>query len=263
VLRSILDTVPLTLLLIAAVALTVAVVVLAVWLIRRIVPATREGFHAEISAPMVGVVAALFGLLLAFVIVIAYQNFLDADANVSREADSLSSIVRDSQAIPEPGGENVRLAVGTYVRAVVNNEWPQMHDGNDSGLARTGLEGIFAAFRTVKPRSPQAIAFYDDAVRQLNAALAARRDRLQTAGGGLPRDIALLILFSTFVTVGYAVLVGSPHFGFHALGPAAIAAVVAVSLVVLLDLSYPFSGDVSIAPDDFKTGALGQFFPPP
>ena len=100
-------------------------------------------------------------------------------------------------------------------------------------------------------------------MRQLNAALAARRDRLQTASGGLPRDIALLILFSTFVTVGYAVFVGSPQFGFHVLGPGAVAAVVAVSLVVLLDLSYPFSGDVAIAPDDFKTGALGQFFPPP
>ena len=261
-LRTILDAVPLTLILIAAVGLSVAVILLAVWLVRRIVPSTREGFHAEISAPMVGVVAALFGLLLAFVIVIAYQNFLDADSNVSREADSLSSIVRDSGAFPDPGGENVRRAVGTYVRAVVHDEWPQMHDGNDSALARTGLEGIFAAFRTVEPRSPQATAFYDDAVRQLNAALAARRDRLQTAGGGLPRDIALLVLFSTLVTVGYAVFVGSPHFGFHALGPAAVAAVVAVSLVVLVDLSYPFSGDVAIAPDDFKTGALGQFFPP-
>jgi hypothetical protein len=41
---------------------------------RRAVPVTREGFHAEISAPMLGVVAALFGLVLAFVIVIAYQN---------------------------------------------------------------------------------------------------------------------------------------------------------------------------------------------
>jgi hypothetical protein len=100
-------------------------------------------------------------------------------------------------------------------------------------------------------------------VRQLNAALAARRDRIQTADGGLPRDIALLIVFSTFVTVGYAVFVGSPQFGFHVLGPAAIAAVVAVSLVVLLDLSYPFSGDVSIAPDDFQSGALAQFFVPP
>ncbi len=262
-LRSILNTVPLTLLLVAAVSLSVGVVLLAVWLIRRTVPATTEGFHAEISAPMVGVVAALFGLLLAFVIIIAYQNFLDADANVSREADSLASIMRDSAAFPEPGGQNVRRAVGTYVRAVVNHEWPQMRDGNDSALAVSGLEGIYAAFRTVEPRSPQATAFYDDAVRQLNAALAARRDRLQNAGGGLPRDITLLILFSTLVTVGYAVLVGSPHFGFHALGPAPIALVVAVSLVVLLDLSYPFSGDVAIAPDDFRTGALDQFFPAP
>jgi hypothetical protein len=75
VLRAILDAVPLTLLLIAAVGFSVAVVLLAVWLVRRIVPVTREGFHAEISAPMVGVVAALFGLLLAFVIVIAIRTF--------------------------------------------------------------------------------------------------------------------------------------------------------------------------------------------
>ena len=74
-LRAILDAVPLTLLLIAAVGFSVAVVLSAVWLIRRIVPATREGFHAEISAPMVGVVAALFGLLLAFVIVIRIRAF--------------------------------------------------------------------------------------------------------------------------------------------------------------------------------------------
>ena len=45
--------------------------------------------------------------------------------------------------------------------------------------------------------------------------------------------------------VGYAVLVGSPNFWFHVLGPAAIAVVVVFSLLVLADLSYPFSGDVS------------------
>ncbi len=258
--RAILNTVPLPLLLIAAVALTLGVVLGLVWLIRRIVPATAEGFHAEVSAPMLGVVGALFGLLLAFVIIVAYQNFLDADANVSRESDALASIVRDSQAFPEPGGSNVRNAVGAYVRAVVGDEWPKMHGGNESSLsAWSGLDDIFTAFRTVAPRSSSATAFYDDSVRQLNATIAARRDRLKSAGGGLPRDIVLLLLITTVVIVGYDVLIGSPHFWFHALGPAAIAMVVAVSLVVLLDLSYPFSGDVAIAPDDFKSGALSQF----
>ena len=112
-LRGILNAVPLSVLLFAAVALTLAVVLLAVWVLRRTIPATREGFHAEISAPMLGVVAALFGLLFAFVIIIAYENFLDASADVSREADSLASIVRDSAAFSEPEGDRVRGAVGS------------------------------------------------------------------------------------------------------------------------------------------------------
>jgi len=258
--RGILNAVPVTVLMTMAIVLTLAVVVLVVWLVRRAVPATREGFHAEISAPMLGVVAALFGLILAFVIIIAYQNFLDAQKNVSREADALASIVRDSASFPAPGGGNVRRSVGTYVRTVTDHEWIRMRDGDDSPLAKRGLGGIFAAFRTVKPRTPEEKAFYDDAVRKLNDALEARRDRLDTAGGGLPRDMWILLLFSSFVILAYAVLVGSPSFWFHVLGPAAIAMVIVVSLVVLADLSYPFSGDVAISPDDFRTGALQQFF---
>jgi hypothetical protein len=45
------------------------------------------------------------------------------------------------------------------------------------------------------------------------------------------------------------------------LGPAAIATVVAVALVVLVDLSYLFSGGVTISSDPFQSGSLAQFFP--
>jgi hypothetical protein len=69
-------------------------------------------------------------------------------------------------------------------------------------------------------------------------------------------------LFSSFVIVGYAVLIGSTNFWFHVLGPAAIGVVIAFSLVVLLDLSYPFSGDFTIGPEPFDTGVLAQFFEP-
>src|SRR4051794_14971636 len=113
-LRGVLNGVPIPLLMLAAIGITFGLVVLAVWQIRRTVPETREGFHAEISAPMLGVVAALFGLLLAFVIILAYENFLGTSADVSREADSLAALVRDSVAYPEPGGSNVRKAVGVY-----------------------------------------------------------------------------------------------------------------------------------------------------
>ena len=260
-LRGILNAVPLSVLLLAAVGLTLAVVLLAVWVIRRTVPETREGFHAEISAPMLGVVAALFGLILAFVIIIAYENFLEASADVSREADALASIVRDSAAFSEPEGDHVRGAVGKYVHSVVEDEWPLLREGHDSSETANALDGVFDAMQTVEPKSAGATGFFDDSVRQLNDALDSRRDRLEAARGGLPVEMALLILFSSLVIVGYAVLVGSPHFWFHVLGPAAIAIVVAFSLVVLLDLSYPFSGDVSVDPAPFETGVQAGFSP--
>jgi hypothetical protein len=262
VLRGILNAVPIAVLMVAVVGLALAVVVLAVWLVRRSVPATREGFHAEISAPMLGVVAALFGLLLAFVIIIAYENFLDTSADVSREADSLAAIVRDSAAFATPQGDRVRAAAGTYARTVVEQEWPRMRDGNNSPRAASALDDVFAALQRVEPRSSDAKGFFDDSVRQLNAGLDARRDRLEAARGGLPFEMAALIVFSSIVIIGYSVLVGSPSFWFHVLGPAAIAIVVVFSLLVLVDLSYPLSGDVTIDPEPFQSGALAQFFEP-
>lgn len=261
--RGILNTVPTAWLLFVTTVLALGLVLLSVVLIRRLVPATKEGYHAEISAPMLGVVAALFGLFLAFVIIIAYQNYLSAGSNISRETESLSTVVRDSDAFPEPGGDNVRQAVGIYVRAVVDDSWPLMRNGRTSYHAIVGLDDIYAALRTVHPSSPQEVAFYDDAVSQMSTTLGARQDRLESVAGGIPGVIMILLVFNTFVIIGYAVFVGSPNFWFHALGPGAIAVVVAVSLVVLLDLSYPFSGSVTVSPDAFKTGVLAQFFPHP
>jgi hypothetical protein len=110
------------------------------------------------------------------------------------------------------------------------------------------------------PRSPSAAAFDDESVRQLIAALAARRDRLVDARGGLPWVIAALLLVGSLVIVGYAVLVGSRSFWFHAIGAGSIALVIGMSLVVLATLIYPFSGDLAIDSGPFQAGSLAQFF---
>jgi hypothetical protein len=263
VLRGVVNHVPIWLLLVAVVAAIVGLVLLLVWLIRRFVPAVREGFDAEVSSQILGVVSALFGLLFAFIIVIAYQNYGDAQSNVSHEADALAAIVRDSGAFPQPERDRVRGAVGAYVRTVVDEEWPRMHQGKDSGRAWTAVDSMYTALQGVEPRSPRVEAFYGDAVGQLSTALVARRNRLENARGGLPWVIGALLLVGSIVIVGYTVLVGSRSFWFHAIGASAIALVVGLSLIVLLDLSYPFSGDIAIDPGPFKTGSLAQFFASP
>jgi hypothetical protein len=245
----------------ATVVVSVGVVLLGVLAIRRLVPVTREGFDAEVSSQILGVVAALFGLFLAFVIVIEYQNFGSAQGNVGQEADSLAAIVRDSRAFSNGHTDRVSAAIGAYVRDVVTNEWPQMRLGRQSPIAEGAVNGMYSALIAMRPTTPVGTAFYDDAVRQLNQALIARRERLDTANGGLPSLVLALIGVGAIVILGYALLVGSRSYWFHAIGAGAIVLVIALSLVVLIDLSYPFSGSLVISSSPFRTGALAQFFP--
>jgi len=260
VLRGLVNDVPIWLLLLVAIGAIVALTFGLVWLVRRLVPEVREGFDAEVSSQLLGVVAALFGLLLAFIVVIAYQNYGDSQSNVSSEADALAAIVRDSQAFQPAAGADVRAAVGTYVRAVVDDEWPRMHDGKESARAGAAVTGMYKAIQEAAPESASAVAFYDDSVQQLSGALEARRNRLDAARGGLPWVIGILLPVGSLVILGYTVRVGSRSFWFHAIGAGAVAIVLGLSLVVLLDLTYPFSGDVSVGSRPFQTGALAQFF---
>ena len=258
--RPVVDSVPASLLVLVVVGAVVGIVLAGVWAVRRWIPVTRDGFDAEVSSQVLGVVASLFGLLLAFVIVIEFQAFNAASDNVQTEADGLAAIVRDSYAFDKPGGANIRLAIGNYVRSVTGEEWPLMRHGNESPDAWRGIDRVFAAMQAYTPADASQSAFYDDSVRHLNAVLEARSDRLSASDGNdLPGLIAALVIVGAIVILGYATLVGSRSSAFHAIGAGAIAVIVGFSLVVLLSLQFPFSGDLAISSQPFREGLLAPF----
>jgi Protein of unknown function (DUF4239) len=260
VVRSIVDSVPASVLVLVVVGAVVGIVLVGVWAVRRWIPATRDGFDAEVSSQVLGIVASLFGLLLAFVIVIEFEAFNAASDNVQSEADGLATIVRDSHAFDQSDGANIRSAIGSYVRVVTNTEWPLMRNGDESPAAWQGIDRVFAAMQAYTPGSASQSAFYDDSVRHLNAVLEARSDRLSASDGNdLPVLIAALIIVGAIVILGYATLVGSRSSAFHAIGAGAIAVVVGFSLVVVLALQFPFSGNLAISSQPFTEGPLAAF----
>ena len=250
------------LLLIAVVAAIVGLVLLLVWLVRRLVPSVAAGFDAEVASQMLGVVAALFGLLLAFIIVLAYQDYGDTQSQVSDEADALEAIVRDSEAFPQVERDEVRRAVGAYVRIVVDEEWSRMQDGDDSARAWAAVDGVYRALQAVEPVAAGIEGVVELPHGIVVESLRPRRVRLDDAAGGLPWVIVVLLLVGSVVILGYTILVGSRSIGFHAVGAASIALVVGLSLVVLIALVYPFTGDLAVDPEPFRSGSLAQFFGP-
>src|SRR5262249_11137047 len=74
-------------------------------------------------------------------------------------------------------------------------------------------------------------------------------------GNDLPALVAALVLVGMLVILGYATLVGARSSTFHTIGAGALALVVGFSVVVLLSLQFPFSGDLAISPQAFKEGS--------
>src|SRR5271155_2088147 len=79
-----------------------SVSILGLYIVRRTVPLERLKQNHEVAGFTFGVIGAFYGLLLAFVIVAAWERFDRADEKVQGEAMGLASLYRLSKGFPQP-----------------------------------------------------------------------------------------------------------------------------------------------------------------
>ena len=255
-LRDLLNAVPTSVLAAVVCAVGVAASVGAVVAARRWIPGLSEGAERETTPAILGVLATMVGLLLAFSVVVQYQAFVAATDNARSEATHLAQLVRDARSFDREGRTDVQTAAVSYAGAVVADEWRTMRHGQSSDVAAARLDSLFGALQSVEPRTKAQVAFYGDAVQQLGAVVERRRARLDRAQDGPPGLLLVLILLGAAVMLGYSALVGAVRRGFHVVGSASVALVVCLLVVLFVALSYPFSGDIAVVPGVFHEGAL-------
>src|ERR1700730_12252064 len=100
--------------------------ILGLYIVRRLVPVERLRRNHEVAGFTFGVIGAFYGLLLAFVIVAAWERFDRADEKVQGEAMALASLYRLSKAFPQPLQHNLQRAIRDYADHAINVEWPAM-----------------------------------------------------------------------------------------------------------------------------------------
>ena len=205
---------------------------------------------------MLGALTTVYAIVLALVVVSLYSDHVDTSDTASREATALAQLVRDVQILPAQQTDAVDAAVERYAAAVVEREWPAMRDGGDSEEAGLELRAIYTALQGVEPEAAAEVAFYEDAVQRLGDVVAARRQRLDAANGNLPASFEAVLFAGSLVVIGYALLASSRIRWHHLATVLAVTVLIACSLLLAMVLDNPYSGDLAITPDDFRTGAL-------
>ena len=216
-------------------------------LVRRVKPIEILSANNDLAAITYPAVGLIYGVFLAFAIIIVWQRFSDAERTTYDEVTSLGALWRDANVFPADYRQVVHERLRAYVSAIETQEWPRMARGGADTATDQAFENLWKAYYDLEPRSEPEKAFYNSSVGELNAAGRYRRARLLYSGSEMPGLLWAFLLFGAGVTVVCSYFLGTRNVWMHALMSVAITALVGFSLVLIISLSKPFSGDISIS----------------
>lgn len=218
--------------------------------------ATQE--NHDLVSRLLTVLMAMYGLLLAFVIVSLYQDFTGADRNVQFEAVQLSNMYRDSRVFEQETADAMVEAIGAYTDTLFDEEWELMEAGEMSPQSSEDLTRLYELLQSYKPQTVTQEVFYSEAVGALNNLNLARRTRRDDAQGGLPPAFLILIIGGAIIVLGFLVLFSTSDSWAQTGMITAVAAIIGLNLFLVVSLDHPFSGDVAVSIRPFNEGSLGD-----
>jgi hypothetical protein len=227
-------------------------------LVRRYLPAVRSGEGNEFASVMNGVIAAVYGVFLAFAIVALYEQFHEAQEGVRSEAAALARVVVNTEGLPAPQAVAMKGAVTGYRDTVIGEEWRAMEDGESADRAWEQMEDLYAVLNGFEPSGPKQETFYAASLDAVNELVDARRSRLHAAEAELPGAIMLLLFGGGVLTLAFTLIFGVPQPRMHMAMSIALAVLLGFALLVALILDYPFSGEVAVSTQPYFEDALRE-----
>ncbi|MGH3780035.1 MAG: DUF4239 domain-containing protein [Pseudonocardiaceae bacterium] len=239
----------------------VVVSLMGLFLVRRSVAIATLEQHNDVAGFIIAVIGALYSVILAFVVITVWNQYEIVKADVAREANLVEILYVDAAYFPGHAGA-IQQNLRGYAESVVNDEWTEMsvHQSDSAGTDRQ-IRVLIADFRTVHPETTEEGTFYAQSVKMLYDLRDSRRVRVEASGDELPVVLWTVLIMGGIITIGFTCFFGVSHFSSHVLMVAALAAMIALTLFVILSLDLPFSGDLRVGPDAMEQ-AIREFSHP-
>jgi hypothetical protein len=240
-----------------------ALAVLAMTVIRRIAtgPLLIDPTRGTSMATVVG---SAFAILLAFIIVDAFQTYSGAKTAAQNEATTTLEMFRTAGYFPPARRDAVRSDIVCYARAVAYSEWPAMRDGHSSPLVVPWIDRWNDALRgsSAARQHPSYTAFLTEDDARTSAGVS----RFRASSPSVPTPLWVALLIGACVAVALQLALTDPREKLRVQGAmvAGVATVLAAGLVLVSYLDHPYSGEPgSVKPSamQFTLAAMGSIGP--
>lgn len=207
--------------------------------------------HVEhIHSSIFSFYTSLYAFFLGFAIVTLWSAYLNAEANVNREADSLLVAFRISKNLPQ--SEKFRQDLAHYVKDIIEEEWLQMEKGHMSESTHRLFDKVWHQFHLMKPENSGDNDLYVKISDCLSGASQQRLARAVLMKGNLYPPIWVIIIFG-FISLCYALFFTNLHLNtIRLIFEFMVVFLVLCCIYFIFDIDTPFSGYVTVEPEVFK-----------
>lgn len=235
-------------------ALVVAVLIGAgsVWLGYRTLPQEVPAGHNGALSPFMTCVGLVYGALLGFTIVVAWEQFSSAEANVSDEASTLITMYRQTVGMPRDEQAQMRVLLRKYTNAVEGPEWQEkLNSGGGTESARDALNEMYRVLGTEGSSvasSPISQKFLD----QLTTLASERNQRIMDAKPRIPGLLWTGLIFGGVVLLGLGGFMRLGSVRAHLLLLSAVAVLLGLLLFIVYWLDHPFGNQLGVTSEPFE-----------
>jgi hypothetical protein len=221
---------------------------------------TKDVFLADTTrgAGVYSVAGVGFAVLLAFVVLIAYQTYNDAKAGSQAEADAVVELFRSAEFFPPQQRRQMQGDLACYARAVVELEWPAMGGGRERPqpvVEHWSLEQQNDNER-LRVRTPREQAAFANILDLRDKRIDARRQRLAEASPTVTAPVWFILLLGAAVNIAFVLVFidrRGEAFAAQASLMATITSLVVAGLLLVWFLDHPYENESgSIQPDEMQ-----------
>ncbi|HEX3665489.1 MAG TPA: hypothetical protein VHU23_09690 [Rhizomicrobium sp.] len=202
--------------------------------------------HHEVGNPIFQLIGVMYSVLLAFVFSEVWAEYNMAAQAIDTECGALHGAAMLADTLPHPEADRINAAILNYTQFVLRQEWPAMRDQRLGVAQISALRGPLNAAASIQGGEVKA-----QILGLIAEAQAARETRLFQAGLGMP--VAMWIVVSAIggVLIVFVLLAGTEPPGTVVLS-GSFAASIAMVLVLVRMMDYPFQGALALGNDHFQ-----------
>jgi Protein of unknown function (DUF4239) len=233
-------------------AITTAVALAGLHLVRKKYPAEVLKENHEVAAIIFNAFGLLYGVVVAFVVFVTWSGYDDATKSLQMESSEALDIFYSGKAFPAPISKTIQQGLMDYAASVYNDELKRMATGEIDLYSKSPLRKLITLFNNMDQKAAPNRELYGESLRSLNKLAEYRRLRVFAGNNTIPSVIWVVLLVGGLITVSYTYFLGVKNIRAQYLMTAALTVTITLILVLIYILDHPFTGTSSVSVEPLK-----------